>query len=196
VILHGGQVLTMDDGARAASAVAVRDGRFVAVGRDGDVTALAGPSTRILDLAGRTVIPGLIDTHTHIELTTYSRHFWTDIRDVPVPGILDRVAGLAEKTGEGEWIVLQGTFGQELPDRPALDEAGGGHPVAVRWSMHKFQLNTRALEVSGIGRATVAPPGMRIARDARAVRPPGPGPAGGRGRDPRAEPELHLRRAG
>lgn len=174
VILRGGHVITMDDDApgpgearAAASAVAIRDGRFAAVGRDDEIAALAGPSTRVLDLAGRAVIPGLIDTHTHIELTTYSRHFWTDVRELPVPGILERVADLARKAADGEWIVLQGTFGQDLPDRAALDRAGAGHPVAVRWSMHKFQLSTRALEVSGISRATVAPPGTRIGRDDR-----------------------------
>ena len=68
LILRGGKVITVDSDWRLAEAVAVRDGRLVAIGANADVTKLAGPSTQSIDLGGRTVIPGLIDTHLHLSL--------------------------------------------------------------------------------------------------------------------------------
>ncbi|HVU91435.1 MAG TPA: amidohydrolase [Jatrophihabitans sp.] len=166
VVLTGGRVVTMDPARPAATAVAVRGDRIAAVGSDAEILASAGDGTRHVDLAGRTVIPGLIDSHTHIELTAYSRHHWIDVRGYTVPQILDVVRGEAAAKPAGTWIVLQGTFGQELPDRAALDATAPDHPTAVRWSMHKFQLNGAGLDAAGITRRTIAPPGARISVDA------------------------------
>ncbi|MEY9212563.1 amidohydrolase [Thermobifida halotolerans] len=160
-----GTVLTMDADRRVASALAVDGGRIVLVGSDEEVLATRRPASRVVDLGGRTVVPGLIDAHTHVELTTYSRHFWTDVRGRSRAEVLRTVTDLAAGRPAGEWVVLQGTFGQDLPDRAELDRAAPDHPVAVRWSMHKFQLNSAALAVSGIDRRTVAEPGMRLNRD-------------------------------
>ena len=66
VILHHGKVTTLDRSNPTATAVAIRDGRFLRVGADADVLALAGPATKIIDLKGRRVLPGLIDNHLHI----------------------------------------------------------------------------------------------------------------------------------
>ncbi|XUJ35957.1 amidohydrolase family protein [Bradyrhizobium japonicum] len=66
-IFANGNILTVDDRFSVANAVAVRDGRFMAVGTTKDVLPLAGPRTNIVDLEGRTVLPGLIDTHAHVE---------------------------------------------------------------------------------------------------------------------------------
>lgn len=65
IVLTGGNVLTVDDSFAQASAVAIADGRFIAVGSDAEIIELVGPDTRALDLGGRTVIPGLIDNHLH-----------------------------------------------------------------------------------------------------------------------------------
>jgi predicted amidohydrolase YtcJ len=165
LVLLGGRVLTMDDSRRVVSALAVRDGRVLLAGSDAEVTATAHGRTRVVDLRGRTVVPGMIDAHTHVELTAYARHFWTDIRGLGAAEVLDRVAELVAERPAGTWIVLQGTFGQELPSRQELDGVAPDHPVAMRWSMHKQQLNAAALAASGITRRTVAPPGVRIHRD-------------------------------
>ncbi|WP_269445514.1 amidohydrolase [Jatrophihabitans cynanchi] len=162
VVLTGGRVLTMDPAAPTATAVAVRGERIAAVGSDEEILSAAGDGTRCIDLAGRTVVPGLIDSHTHVELTAYSRHHWTDVRGLTVRQVLDVVRAEAATSPTGSWIVLQGTFGQELPDRAALDDAAPEHPTAVRWSMHKFQLNGAGLDAAGITHRTVAPPGARI----------------------------------
>ncbi len=65
MVLRGGKVITVDRDFSIREAVAIRDGRFIAVGTDRDMRPLTGPSTRVVDLAGRTVIPGLIDSHIH-----------------------------------------------------------------------------------------------------------------------------------
>jgi hypothetical protein len=166
LILTGGRVLTMSASRDIASALAVRDGRVLTVGTDAQVLAARHDGTQVVDLRGRTVIPGLIDAHTHVELTAYSRHIWTDVRGRTIEEILQTVKELAAQRSPGEWIVLQGTFGQPMPDRRALDAATSEHPVAIRWSMHKCQLNHLALEISGITRKTIAPPGVRIHREA------------------------------
>src|SRR5690606_30810658 len=142
-----------------------RDGRILLVGTDDEVLGAAASGALCIDVEGRTIIPGLIDAHTHLEITAYSRHCWSDIRGLTPEEIVQRVSELARERADGEWIVLQGTFGQQLPTKQELDRAAPAHPVAVRQTMHVVSLNSRALAVSGISRHTVAPPGMRIHRD-------------------------------
>jgi hypothetical protein len=166
LILRGGRVLTMDDSRRVVEALAVRNGRVLLAGTDAEVAATADVDTRVVDLGGNTVVPGMIDAHTHVELTAYARHFWTDIRGRSAAEVLARIAELTAERTAGSWIVLQGTFGQDLPTRADLDAAAPAHPVAMRWSMHKQQLNAAAMAASGITRRTVAPPGVRIHRGA------------------------------
>jgi predicted amidohydrolase YtcJ len=167
LIMYGGRVITMDPAGTVAPGIAIRAGKVQLTGTDEEVLATAGPGTSVIDLAGRTVVPGLIDSHTHVELTTYSRHYWNDIRGHSPDEILDQVKSLAAATPPGQWLIFQGTFGQDLPGRAALDQAAPDHPVAVRWSMHKFQLNTAALAAAAITRATVPGPGIRITKDHR-----------------------------
>ena len=166
LVLTGGRVITMNTAGTVATAIAVRDGRVLFTGDDDSVLAAAGPGTRVISLAGRTVVPGIIDSHTHLELTAYSRHYWHDVRGLTPDEILDQVKSLAAVTPPGEWLIFQGTFGQDLPGRAALDAAAPLHPTAVRWSMHKFQLNGVALAAAAITRGTVPGPGIRITRGA------------------------------
>lgn len=150
---------------RVVSSMLVRDGRVVAIGDVEEVRRHAAGPLEEVDLGGRTVVPGFIDAHTHIELTAMSRHFWRDVRGETSAQILARVMNHVEQSPPGTWAVYQATFGAELPSKEQLDEAAPEHPVAIRWSMHKYIVNQAALDASGIDDATVAPVGARIQRD-------------------------------
>jgi len=165
-ILRGGHLITMDPARPRAAAIGIRGDRIDSIGSDEAVLATADRDTEIIDLADATVVPGLIDSHTHLELTSYSRHFWHDVRGLTPVQVVEEIDRMTRSLPPGEWIILQGTFGQVLPDKAALDDVAPEHPVAVRWSMHKFQLNSCALALSAIDRRTVAPPGARIHFDA------------------------------
>ncbi|MDX6533917.1 MAG: hypothetical protein QOF68_1661, partial [Gaiellales bacterium] len=137
--------------------------RIRAVGAVAEVTA-ALPDAPVIDLAGRTVLPGLIDAHAHIELSTMAERLWVDVRFCDPAVALERIAAAAATAGRGEWIVGQGTFGQRLPTREELDRAAPGHPVLVRESMHLLAASSAALAAAGIDRAYAAPHDSRVLR--------------------------------
>jgi predicted amidohydrolase YtcJ len=173
MILHGGKVLTADSAFTVAEAVAIKNGRIVGVGTSRDILAReCGPQTRVIDLKGRTVLPGLMDSHTHpmgaavSELTT---HFavirsFDDIRNY--------IRQQAAKTPKGQWIFIPKTFPARLkemrmPTRDVLD-AALDHPVYYDAS-YANAVNSYALKMSGITRDTPDPPreGARIIKDAK-----------------------------
>ena len=170
-ILHNGKIVTVDDTFSIAEAVAIADGRIVAVGVESDVRALAGERTRLTDLEGRTVLPGLIDTHTHP--TGASMYEF----DHPVPDmqtiadVLSYFRERAKVVPEGEWIRLQQVFitrlrEQRYPTRAELDDAAPNHAAYFRTGPDA-SLNSLALELSGIDRDFRVPQGVlgRIERD-------------------------------
>ena len=171
VILHNGKIVTVDDTFSIAEAIAIADGRIVAVGAESDVRALAGERTRLTDLEGRTVLPGLIDTHTHP--TGASMYEF----DHPVPDmqtiadVLSYFRERAKVVPEGEWIRLQQVFitrlrEQRYPTRAELDDAAPNHAAYFRTGPDA-SLNSLALELSGIDRDFRVPQGVlgRIERD-------------------------------
>lgn len=168
LILTGGRVFTADSSRPWAEAVAVTDGRIAAVGPVDEIDGLAGPETRVLDVEGRLVVPGLVDAHEHV--------VWPDpdgVRlDLPAGGplpdpswaeVLSAVETAAARAPEGAWI--QGTIGPAVlfepeADRFALDEVSAGRPVKLTgFTGHGMLLNTAALERLGIGDAMEDPPG-------------------------------------
>jgi predicted amidohydrolase YtcJ len=173
MILHGGKVVTADNRFTVAEAVAIKDGRIVAVGTSRDVLARErGANTRVIDLKGRSVLPGLMDSHTHpmgaavSELTTefaVIRSF-DDIRSY--------IRQQAAKTPKGQWISVPKTFPARLkemrmPTREVLD-ATLDHPVYYDAS-YANAVNSYALKISGITRDTADPAreGARIIKDAK-----------------------------
>jgi predicted amidohydrolase YtcJ len=176
-----GIIYTVDEAFSTASALAVRDGRFIYVGDETGVQAHIGPSTFVLDLEGRTVIPGLHDAHVHIrfgERELYPRT--PDIREglgqwASVERMQD-VIRHALATGEGmrpgpepRWVVLGGwmsdvwdppVFRKELIDAVAPD-----NPVFISRYTHGSGANSKALELAGITRDTPDPPGGHIKKD-------------------------------
>lgn len=171
LVLHGGRVLVLDARGSVAQAVAVAGGRIVAVGTDADVSRLAGPGTRVVDLAGRTALPGFVDTHCHVEDAGTDEDTVSFAGVRTLAGAVDRVRAVADRTPPGEWLrgqvwhpVSQLAEGRR-PTRHELDAATTAHPVHLPLG-HASVLNSRALALAGIGRDTPDPPGGTIGRDA------------------------------
>ncbi|MBB5939334.1 amidohydrolase [Streptomyces zagrosensis] len=181
LILTGGDVLTIDDGFTVAQAVAVKAHRILAVGGDAEITALAGPQTQVIDLAGRTVLPGINDSHLHGAAWALTRPpFALDISHPAVRSIADiteAVRQAAAETPSGQWITGLGWDVGYLaecladptrrPRRSDLDDAAPHHPVCLTdFSGHMVWVNSTALELAGIARGTEPPSGGVIDTDA------------------------------
>jgi hypothetical protein len=175
LILHGGRVRTMAPGGGAAppgtaAAIAVAGDRVVALGSDRDLLALRGPRTRVVNLRGRTVVPGFTDAHTH-PVSGGLRHVECDLdRFDRLEDHLAAVAAYAGAHPDLEWIVGDGwsmeTFPGGIARREALDAVVPDRPVLLtNRDGHGAWVNSRALDVAGVTRETPDPPHGRIERD-------------------------------
>jgi predicted amidohydrolase YtcJ len=165
LVLRGGKVITVDSRDTVASAIAVRGNRIAAVGSDEEISPWIGSGTEVIELSGRTVLPGFIDAHTHVDGTAENEHFRVQIQAPEVSGpeeILAKLVARSREVPKGSWIVGQGTYAQPMPTRADLDRALPDHPVLLRWSAHDFLINRKAAEVSGISRDTPNPEGGTI----------------------------------
>lgn len=153
----------MDAVAPVASAVAVKDGRFVAVGSDDEIAPLAGPETRVERLGGATVVPGLIDAHNHL-LSTGQVLRQVQLYDCRTIGeIQQRVAERAATLPPGTWLVGRGWDESLLaerrhPTRHDLDAVAPDHPVVLHRVWNKLSCNSAALRLAGISAASPDPP--------------------------------------
>ncbi|MBW3599556.1 MAG: amidohydrolase [Planctomycetes bacterium] len=177
LILHGGKVVTVDDDFSLAEAVAVKDGWILAVGSDEEVLKHRGEGTEVVDLDGKMVLPGLIDSHTH---PTGASMFEFD-HPVPemesIADVLDYVRSRAEAVEDAEWIWIQQVFitrlrEQRYPTREELDEAAPNNPVAFRTGPDAA-LNSMALELSGIDKDFQVVGSGHIERDPETGEPTG-----------------------
>ena len=171
LVLLGGQVITLDPRDRVTQAIAIRGNRIVAAGPDAEIQRLTGPKTRVIQLSGRGVTPGFIDSHTHVESTAEFRNFWVDLHSSPLPtepssaAILQKLSERASAVPPGTWVVGQGPFGPQVPPTAAeLTAAFPDHPVVVKYGMHQYVANRKALEMANITKLTPDPPGGRIER--------------------------------
>jgi predicted amidohydrolase YtcJ len=171
LIIRDAHIVTVDPQFSTAQAAAIRDGRFVAVGSDAEVMKSAGPKTRIVDLHGKTVLPGFNDTHVHL---TAGEDLPVQVDLTHIRSIKDiqaAIAARAAKSKPGEWIA--GTRGWweyqlaegRLPTRADLDAAAPNNPVAIP-GPHYVIVNTRALALAHVTRDTPDPQGGQIYKDA------------------------------
>ena len=166
LVVAGGQIFRDAAASESDEAMLITGGRVHALGTREDVVWNSKPGTPILELEGRTVLPGLIDAHTHVQFSALARSHWLDVRNLSVADVLDRVARRASAADSSEWVIAQGTFLQSLPSRIELDQASPRVPVIVRESMHRLVANSRAIELAGLDDGTRDhPPGMVIHRD-------------------------------
>jgi len=179
LILRGGKVITVDRRFRLASAFAVENGRFVAVGDDASVSALAGERTRIIEAAGRAVVPGLIDGHAHMDREGLKALIYPSLAGcASIADIQDRIRELARAARPGEWIVTMPVgdppnfFGvpdclaeKRYPNRWDLDRVAPDNPVYIKaiWGPWRHILplvsiaNSKALAAAGVTAATPPP---------------------------------------
>jgi len=175
LLLVSGKVLTLDAADAIAEAIAIRGGRIVAVGTTAAIAALAGPSTRRIELAGRAVTPGLLDAHAHFSPGSFNR---LDVIDLSYPRIKSieevqaAVVRRAQETVAEGWIQGRGWDEGKLVDRRMitardLDAVVSDRPVWLSHTMgHYGVANSAALRLARIGRDTQDPPGGTIDRDA------------------------------
>ena len=170
-ILRNANVITVDTRAPRAQAVAVKDGRFLAVGSNDDIDAFSGPGTQVHDLGGATVLPGFIDAHIHV-LSSGTRHVME--ADCDRRSIADVQAALREGlagAGPGDWIrgfKFDDTKTAEFRFlfREDLDAVTTELPVLVSHRAgHVSYANGKALELAGYTRDSADPPGGRLGRD-------------------------------
>ncbi|MGE0442117.1 MAG: amidohydrolase [Gemmatimonadales bacterium] len=173
LVLVNGIVLTVDSADRVAEAVAIRDGRIIAVGTTAEIDALAGSATDRVDLAGRTVTPGLLDAHAHFSGGGTDRLFVSDLSYPAVQSIEDVKRVVAERAGQagpGEWVEGRGWDEGKLRERRLitardLDAIAPDRPVWLTQTMgHYGVANSRALELAGVTRSTPDPDGGTIDR--------------------------------
>jgi predicted amidohydrolase YtcJ len=177
-ILINGNIVTVDAEFSIAEAVAIRDGRILAVGANGDIKQLAGSTTTVVDLKGKSVLPGLIDTHAHVERAGLLK-YTVRLDDVTtVAQALARVSEYAARMPKGKWI----RGGQWHPvaqlaekrflTRDELDKAAPNNPVCLPIG-HFTLVNSEALALAGITRQTPDPDGGIIHRDGSTGEPNG-----------------------
>ncbi len=171
-LYFGGEVYTLEADQPSARSVAVRDGKILAVGEEDECRAALEGDYAEIDLRGRALLPGFIDTHLHPIMMAYFE-MNADLAGVASIGELqDRLRRAAAASPDGEWLVGL-RFGDEamddlrLPTRHDLDAACGDRPVLVlRHDGHMVIGNTRAIEAAGITRASQDPAGGQIDREA------------------------------
>jgi predicted amidohydrolase YtcJ len=162
VVFYNGKIATFDEAGTIVEAVAVKDGKIMKVGSAKEIRALAGKPTRLVDLGGRTVVPGLIDAHTHPMETIMMKDGWVDARYPQTGSVkqaLDNIAAWIRKTPKGKWVFVACVSASEnkfvekrLPTKAELDKVAPDNPVAVADGTHLAVVNSLALKTLGVTR--------------------------------------------
>jgi predicted amidohydrolase YtcJ len=185
LILFNGKIRSFDRQGSIHEAIACAGSRIVRTGGSDDLRRLAGPETKVIDLKGRTAIPGLTDTHVHLSEKGTAEMELVDCRDFyvdvgSVSDILQRLANAADSAPKGSWIVAHGSPMQDFrlkdkrfPDKRDLDGAVPDHPVSISFGAHITVGNSLALTAAKITRDTPDPAGGHIKHDPDTGEPTG-----------------------
>ena len=170
-VLYNANVITVDPSQPGAEAIAVSNGRILAVGSDADILRLAGPGTLKIDVGGKTIVPGFIDAHSHPASSglQHLRNVDADLRSIEA--IKEVIHERAKITPKGEWILgfkYDDTKTREgrIINRNDLDEAAPDHPVTITHrGGHSSYVNSRALELAGYSDSSPDPKGGKLGRE-------------------------------
>ena len=152
IVLRGGNIITVDKDWRIAQAVAISDGRFVAIGDDEAMIAHIGPNTQVIELAGKTVVPGLIDTHLHQLFAALNGPAVQLLGAKSVADVQKAIAERVARTEAGKWVTASIGLAREHPGRrPDADAARARSGVAEQSGVHPARRPRRHGELEGAG---------------------------------------------
>jgi len=172
-VLINGKVITVDSKDSTAQAIAIKDGLIQAVGTTAAIRALAGSKTVVTDLGGKTVTPGLVDPHNHLQVFGQMQGYYTPLMPPEIKSLPDLRAKLKAslaKVNEGQWFMgyYLAVTEARLPNRQDLDPVSPKHPVwLLQQGGHYGSANSLALKLAGITAKTKDPSGGVIERDAK-----------------------------
>src|SRR5262245_12528606 len=172
-LLVNGKILTVDPQFSTQQAIAIRDGKVLALGKTLDIQKLAGPSSRVIDLQGRTVVPGLIDSHLHGIRAALS--FSTEVNWIGAPSLddaLGRIRQAARSMKPGAWLIVAGGWNvqqfkeKRLPTQAELIKAAPDNPVYVQLGYGWVMMNPAGYKTRNIAGEADLPQGARFEKDA------------------------------
>ncbi|TRZ56247.1 MAG: amidohydrolase [Rhodocyclaceae bacterium] len=174
IVLVNGKVVTVDERFTVTQALAIKGERVLATGSSKEMRKLAGPATRVMDLKGRTVIPGLIDNHVHM---MRAAEMWD--REIRLDGVtthkqaLEMIARKVRESKPGEWVLVLGGWAEEqFTDekrgfsKEELDRIAPNNPVVAQLIYFRIYTNTAGLKVLGIDANSADKPGNKVEKDA------------------------------
>jgi predicted amidohydrolase YtcJ len=171
LVLINGKILTMDASSSVAEAIAVKDNKILAVGSSASIKALIGTQTRVFDVAGKTVVPGLIDTHAHFKAAGMTDYVVNMSRAKTVAEALEAVRAFAAKKKPAEWIIggpwhpPSQLAEKRYLTRQEVDSAAPNNTVYLRTVGHFSMANSLALQRAGVDNSTANPSGGSFERD-------------------------------
>jgi predicted amidohydrolase YtcJ len=178
-IFYGGDIVTMNKAKPSAEAVAVQGGKIVKVGSLSQVKALQGSDTKLINLNGQTLMPGLVEPHVHILGTAFSEELWQNMSNFSMPhdtldSLVTKLSAYSENVKDGEWITAFGVdpsrtepFMAELT-ADILDKVSTTKPIFVmNQSMHIAYVNHKAMEIAGLTDSSPDPTGGKLLKDSK-----------------------------
>jgi len=171
LVLFNGSIITVDGSDSVAEAIAVRGDRILAVGSTPQIKSFAGRNSTLIDLQGKAVTPGLIDSHAHLPPFGTRELYWVKLQGIESKEkVLELIAARAKETPEGKFINAWGVESMELSfmNRHDLDKVTTRHPVLVIHTTGQWGFaNSAALKLAGVNQATTNPPGSLVEKDPR-----------------------------
>lgn len=170
IIYKNGKFITLDPLETIAQALAVKDGKILKLGSNADINSTMGPSTKVIDLQGKTVAPGFVDAHTHPMETAMMIDSWVDCRYPETPSVAQSIKNIQDwiknrNVPKGDWVYSVGVSASQnkyiekrLPTKDELDTAAPNNPLVFANGAHMAVVNSLAIQALGITRGTTKLP--------------------------------------